>query len=767
MRKSKKNFSNIIKKTSGFLKRIYKKKHGLQRVIFWVRMLVGCLCFSCGLRVGVVLSEKTEFAENLSAPFKEFSQQLKNEGPTIKEIGALYRDFFVNLWDLTKTSSVRSWQFLKEKALKSWGILQEDPTADIDVDFSPVWPAILFAVVIIVLIFVFADNYSHKERKSKSTNSLSSPKRIWTDTCMISVLTGVCMGMVLSTINVTILSITVGICTVAFAIELMLVLQDVYVKRNSKDYVYFEKYKKSVLLKTTLLGIALIGLPLWIPGFWGFQTPQLLQNSDLLDYYTAILSLTFISISVMSVLSDRSIIIYWENIAEAKLITPVFGSFAAYTYYSIGAALAAGVCVALNNTTAFVVFCIINISTIILLTYTMVDVYYDRESKKALREKDLEEDFRDYLWVCKNEHLLVKNDKKTNKKSKLSGKKIKLNPKTEKILNKAKIILIKIYEEEFTPNYKVTADENEKDYYLHNKEEYYYIKPDTDILYSTREIDDKKIGYKRYVNKMMMLCQNIHRANDEYDLTYLQEVYELYRKKTNCFNTPEGKQVVNMLFADFSKQNWSLIIHTLKTTAESITENPIRENEPFDESTKNQFNQDNLMWASLAKSEYLREWLQANSKDAMESYAITEFISLVLGRLVVFYNDIVTHYNLQNKNKCEYLKLLWNKEYVKESNEITDCESICILTEKNELPEPEQITTVYDYSLKSDKNKYTLPVTLIRILYITLNNTNKKSQISLLAFLTDLPIMNRLLPLLVQVGIENEEINYFKELFSK
>jgi len=89
---------------------------------------------------------------------------------------------------------------------------------------------------------------------------------------------------------------------------------------------------------------------------------------------------------VMGVLSDKSVVVYWENIAEAKLIRPLFGSFASYTAYSIALTVGAGISAFMDNHLAFAVFFAANIPVLILLTLTMVDVYYGREEKKRTRE---------------------------------------------------------------------------------------------------------------------------------------------------------------------------------------------------------------------------------------------------------------------------------------------------------------------------------------------------------------------------------------------
>lgn len=161
--------------------------------------------------------------------------------------------------------------------------------------------------------------------------------------------------------------------------------------RNSYDYLQMNKHKSRVLWGAALLALAFLGSTFWIPGMWGIYWPVLQLGGDLLGYYGGQLSLTFITISVMSVLSDKSVIIYWENIAEARLIKPLFGCFASYTTYSITATVGAGISVILNNGLAFAVFFCINILVLILLTLTMVNVYFGREEKKRTLEQHLKQ----------------------------------------------------------------------------------------------------------------------------------------------------------------------------------------------------------------------------------------------------------------------------------------------------------------------------------------------------------------------------------------
>jgi len=173
--------------------------------------------------------------------------------------------------------------------------------------------------------------------------------------------------------------------------------------------------KNQIIFCVTLFGM--VGIwsiaenPQWLVGlveecFPGL-TFRLPGSEDLFGYYTAQLSLTFISISVMSVLSDGSVLIYWVNASEDRLIKPTFTSFAAYTYYSIGATVGSGLAVFAGHAPLFFSFFIADIIILILLTVSIIDVYFGKEKTKKKLRKNLVTDQYYYEKKCKGKPLTI------------------------------------------------------------------------------------------------------------------------------------------------------------------------------------------------------------------------------------------------------------------------------------------------------------------------------------------------------------------------
>ena len=128
-----------------------------------------------------------------------------------------------------------------------------------------------------------------------------------------------------------------------------------------------------------------------------------------LTLYLSQLSFTFITISVMSVLSDSSVVIYWENIVKKKLIEPVWSCFHAYTTYSFATVLFGGIAALIGLPLIFLIFFVADIFVLMALTFSMIDVYF-RHDEKALK---LENEFRELVTLEEaSEDVLKQNYEK-------------------------------------------------------------------------------------------------------------------------------------------------------------------------------------------------------------------------------------------------------------------------------------------------------------------------------------------------------------------
>lgn len=132
-----------------------------------------------------------------------------------------------------------------------------------------------------------------------------------------------------------------------------------------------------------------------------------LSGDRVLSLFTSQLSLTFITISVMSVLSDKTVTLYWVNLVEDNLISPPYRCFYAYVIYSFTTIVINLFAILFNNYLLFTVFFIINFIVLFLLTYSMLSVYFRPDSKESKAIRDFKKD--------ENEQNLAGRSKKMKK----------------------------------------------------------------------------------------------------------------------------------------------------------------------------------------------------------------------------------------------------------------------------------------------------------------------------------------------------------------
>jgi len=116
-----------------------------------------------------------------------------------------------------------------------------------------------------------------------------------------------------------------------------------------------------------------------------------LSGDRVLSLFTSQLSLTFITISVMSVLSDKTVTLYWINLVEDNLIRPPFRCFYAYVIYSFSTIAINLFAIFFRNYLLFIIFFIVNFIILFLLTHSMLTVYFRQDSKDRKAIKDFKE----------------------------------------------------------------------------------------------------------------------------------------------------------------------------------------------------------------------------------------------------------------------------------------------------------------------------------------------------------------------------------------
>ena len=113
-------------------------------------------------------------------------------------------------------------------------------------------------------------------------------------------------------------------------------------------------------------------------------------DNNVSEFYLAQISLSFIIITIMNVLTDKTNTLYWENLVEKKLIRPCYRSILAFMQYSFCTILVSTIGIIKNNSCVVYVSFFINIVILMILSYKMSNLYFNREKQKNELEASYE-----------------------------------------------------------------------------------------------------------------------------------------------------------------------------------------------------------------------------------------------------------------------------------------------------------------------------------------------------------------------------------------
>lgn len=116
-----------------------------------------------------------------------------------------------------------------------------------------------------------------------------------------------------------------------------------------------------------------------------------------IDIYLAQISLTFITVSLLSQLSDHPKTIYWVDIVESRLITPMWTCFFSYSVYSFTTLIFSTISIFISSDIMLMTFFILNCIVLVFLSFNMMDVYYNQENQKKKLDKQYNKIFENYI----------------------------------------------------------------------------------------------------------------------------------------------------------------------------------------------------------------------------------------------------------------------------------------------------------------------------------------------------------------------------------
>ncbi len=166
----------------------------------------------------------------------------------------------------------------------------------------------------------------------------------------------------------------------------------------------FSKSKKEYVIMDILIGLLLIALIVVgenaffhyftsIEEYLLFVIPAGSELDLLLNQYT----ITFLIISLLSLLSGNRECIYWVDILEYKIILPLHRNFISLTIYSFLSMLAGTVAYIMCDKLLVLEFFVYDVVILIILTLKMVGVYFGKAKIQQRLYKEILKDVRRYL----------------------------------------------------------------------------------------------------------------------------------------------------------------------------------------------------------------------------------------------------------------------------------------------------------------------------------------------------------------------------------
>lgn len=136
---------------------------------------------------------------------------------------------------------------------------------------------------------------------------------------------------------------------------------------------------------------------------------DLANDMNRFDMFFTQTSVSFIIISLVSVLSTTTKIVYWEDISQYKLVKPKYTSFIDFAAYILSCLTISTVCLLVKSNMIFVPF-LISIVLLALLTVKMIGSYFARDSvREELRDIIIQSKDSDYDKYVERKSRLIEN----------------------------------------------------------------------------------------------------------------------------------------------------------------------------------------------------------------------------------------------------------------------------------------------------------------------------------------------------------------------
>lgn len=349
---------------------------------------------------------------------------------------------------------------------------------------------------------------------------------------------------------------------------------------NKKNRIRKGFTATDVMLGTAMVllcGLAVKGMCMYVPGARSFLY-GIISADSMLDLLLNQYTITFLIVSLLSLLSGNCECIYWVNILEQKIIKPLHRNFISLTIYAFLSMFAGTLAYIVKDLVLVITYFFMDACILVVLTLKMVGVFFGKAKIQRSLHREIVDEVRGYLET-------KDTDKLNSISTKLNGMyenayRLSKDGKYEEILKtdfQLLVDLIKLLPDQYDERLvKALYDTLSKIVNLYAQ--------DPEILLSeiSGKDPEKGLKYKKQTEMIIQcaLCSlfEIILSNREYRVAYdrwLEDIYiilsDAYKKideELNCtiiFRSDEGFEYHNLLV-----DVWNTPLKVLKNAEEHI-----------------------------------------------------------------------------------------------------------------------------------------------------------------------------------------------------
>lgn len=131
--------------------------------------------------------------------------------------------------------------------------------------------------------------------------------------------------------------------------------------------------------------------------FQDFCIDKLVDTSMLLDVIVTQYTITFLIVSLLSLLSSHGEYVYWVDVLEQKIIAPKHLNFISMSVYAFVSMLAGTYAFWIKDVELVIVYFVIDVICLVFLTFRMIGIFFGKDRLRKRLHKKFIKEVKEYL----------------------------------------------------------------------------------------------------------------------------------------------------------------------------------------------------------------------------------------------------------------------------------------------------------------------------------------------------------------------------------